>query len=229
MVIEGRYEIDGVPPERVFDALGDPAILARAVPGCRELTDRGDGVYDLAIDAGVGAVRGRYAGAVTIGDRRPHELYEAVLEASGTPGAVRAKMRAELAGRNGGTAIDYSMDATLSGPIAGVGQRVLSGASRKNATTFLQALERELTEAGAAPAPGPAPAEGAAAPPAAAVPAPAPGRGETTASPRVYAGRQETSAEPAVDAFRRGVVLGFALSATTFVLARLLESRRRGR
>ena len=85
MLIEGEHRIEGVARERVFEALGDPAVLARSVPGCRELVDRGDGVYDLAIDAGVGAVRGSYAGQVRVGERRASELYAAVLEASGGP------------------------------------------------------------------------------------------------------------------------------------------------
>jgi carbon monoxide dehydrogenase subunit G len=215
MVVEGRYEIDGVPPERVFQALGDPAILARAVPGCRELKDSGDGVYELAIDAGVGAVRGRYAGQVRIGERRPNELYEAVLEASGAPGAVHAEMRAELAAHNGGTAIVYSLDATLSGPVAGVGQRLLAGASRRNAKTFMEALERELASA-----------EPAAATAAADAPPPAGVSGER-AVPQAYPGR--AGEEPAVDAFQRGVLVGFALSAGAFTLARLLERRARRR
>lgn len=234
MVIEGRHEIDRVPPERVFEALSDPALLARAVPGCRELVDRGDGVYELTIDAGVGSVRGRYSGEVRIGERRPNELYEAQLQASGTPGSVQAKMRAELAAQNGGTVIAYTMDATLSGPIAGVGQRVLSGASKKNAKMFLDALERELAAPPDTVPPSPSqpadPAKPAAAATAAApaLAATAAGRGDSSAAaePRVHAGGA-ASRSSSDDGFQRGLIFGFALSAATFALAALLERTRR--
>jgi carbon monoxide dehydrogenase subunit G len=220
MLIEGRYEIDGVSRERVFDALSDPAILARSVPGCRELVDRGDGVYELTIDVGVGAVRGTYAGRVTIGERRSPDLYEAVLNASGGPGSVQARMRAELDHHNGGTAVTYSMDATLAGAIAGVGQRVLSGASRKNATAFLEGLEAELTSPSAA---APQAAVEHAAPAAAG----ADGAAGVAEGPRVYGGRtQVVGARGDGRAFERGIVLGFLLAAAAFITAGVLENRR---
>jgi carbon monoxide dehydrogenase subunit G len=219
MLIEGRHEIEGVPRERVFDALSDPAILANAVPGCRELVDRGDGVYDLTIDVGVGAVRGTYAGQVRIGERRAPELYEAVLEASGRPGSVQAKMRAELAQSNGSTTVAYTMDATLAGPVAGVGQRVLAGASRKNATMFLDGLQRVLLSGPVAAAPTETTAAAAAQAPV-----------SSAAAPNVYAGRvQSSGGDGDAKTFERGVVVGFLLAAASFVLAGILEHRRAAR
>jgi carbon monoxide dehydrogenase subunit G len=223
MVIEGRYEIDGIPRERVFEALSDPAILARSVPGCRTLVDRGDGVYELTIDVGVGAVRGTYAGKVKIGERRAPDLYEAVLDASGGPGSVQARMRAELAQHNGGTAVTYSMDATLAGAIAGVGQRVLSGASRKNATAFLDGLQAELTAHAANGSPL-APRTGAA-------PAVRPDSqdpaSDSVPAPQVYGGRAQPSRGGSeVQSFSRGVVLGFVLAGAAFIAAGVLENRR---
>jgi carbon monoxide dehydrogenase subunit G len=224
MVIEGRYEIDGIPRERVFEALSDPAILARAVPGCKELVDRGDGVYDLTISAGVGAVRGTYAGQVKIGERRAPDLYEAVLEASGGPGSVQATMRAELASHNGGTAVSYSMDATLAGAIAGVGQRVLSGASRKNATMFLDGLQAVLNDPASASTAADAEPQVASAAAASAVNGSASG---ATPAPRVYGGGAAASGgDGDVQSFTRGVVLGFLLAAASFITAGVLENRR---
>jgi carbon monoxide dehydrogenase subunit G len=150
VIVEGSNVIRSAPPQRVFEALADPAVLARVMPGCRELVDRGDGVYDLTIEAGVGSIRGAYAGQVNVGEARAPELYEATLSASGSPGTVEATLRAELSEEASGTQVDYRMDAQLAGPIAGVGQRVIAGVSRKNAEAFFDALERELTENGSA-------------------------------------------------------------------------------
>jgi carbon monoxide dehydrogenase subunit G len=152
VIVEGTNVIRTAPPERVFAALADPAVLARVVPGCRELIDRGDGVYDLTIEAGVGSIRGAYSGQVNVGEARPSELYEARLSASGTPGTVQALLRAELSPEESGTQVAYRMDAQLAGPIAGVGQRVAAGVSRKNAEAFFGALERELGEVASPPA-----------------------------------------------------------------------------
>jgi uncharacterized protein len=150
VVLEGTNVIERAAPERVFEALADPGVLARVVPGCRELVDRGDGVYDLTIEAGVGSIRGTYAGQVNVKEARAPDLYSASLSASGSPGTVQARLRAELSPSDSGTQVDYTMDAQLAGPIAGVGQRVVAGVSRKNAEAFFAALERELAAPAAA-------------------------------------------------------------------------------
>jgi carbon monoxide dehydrogenase subunit G len=157
VIIEGSHRIEGVSAEVVFDALADPAVLARTLPGCRTLTERGEGVYEVAIDVGVASVRGSYSGRVEIRERHRPDLYEATLEAGGVPGKVSAAMRAELADGADGAEIAYWMDARIAGRIAGVGQRVLAGVSRRNASAFFTALEQELTLGNAAPA-GPPPA-----------------------------------------------------------------------
>jgi len=189
--------IERAAPERVFEALADPGVLARVVPGCRELVDRGDGVYDLTIDAGVGSIRGTYAGQVKVQEARASDLYSASLSASGSPGTVQASLRAELRPSDSGTQVDYRMDAQLAGPIAGVGQRVVAGVSRKNAEAFFEALEREL----------------------AAPPAPAAAEPEEPAA-TVHPGRPAEKSGTDFDSFLRGVAVGVLLTAIGVLLGR---------
>ena len=157
LIIEGTHTIEGIEREVVFDALADPAVLARSLPGCRRLVDQGDGRYEITIDAGVGSVRGEYTGEVTIGEAKRPELYEATLNASGGPGDVRATLQATLSENDGGTDVAYRMDAQVTGAIAGVGQRVITGVSRRNANDFLKALGKELSEPTPEPPPEPPP------------------------------------------------------------------------
>jgi carbon monoxide dehydrogenase subunit G len=201
MVLEGTSVIERATPESVFEALADPAVLARAVPGCRELVDRGEGVYELTIEAGVGSIRGTYSGQVNVEEARAPDLYAASLSASGSPGSVQAKLRAELSPAESGTKIDYTMDAQLAGPIAGVGQRVVSGVSRKNAEAFFDALERELA----------APAEAA---PGAEAASPA-----AEAAPTVHPGAARGGGID-FDSFVRGLVVGALLTAIGVLLGR---------
>jgi hypothetical protein len=201
VLLDGTSVIEGAPPERVFAALADPGVLARVVPGCRELVDRGDGVYDLTIAAGVGSIRGTYAGQVQVEEARAPELYAASLRASGSPGTVQASLRAELSPSAGGTKVDYTMDAQLAGPIAGVGQRVVAGVSKRNAEDFFTALGRELS---AAP-----PAEPAAEEPLAVQPG------------VVHPGRQaERTGTPELTWFLRGLAVGGLLTAVGVRLGR---------
>jgi uncharacterized protein len=205
LIVEGKHVI-AAPLERVFDALSDPAILARALPGCKQLVDDGDGVYALTIEAGAGSVRGAYSGHVRIGQRARPSLYEATLGASGTGGNVEAALRADLSEANGATEVAYRMDAKVAGAIAGVGQRVLSGVSRKNASAFFKGLEEELSAAATAlsesmPAADDQPAAAGAA--------------------RVYAGKAGIGDHrEAMVWFIRGLVVGSILSAAGVRLAK---------
>jgi uncharacterized protein len=208
VIVEGSSVIEAATPDRVFAALGDPAVLARAVPGCRELVDRGGGVYDLTIEAGVGSIRGSYAGRVNVAEARAGELYAASLSASGSPGTVEADLRAELRAEDSGTRVDYTMDAQLAGPIAGVGQRVLAGVSRKNADAFFAALEQEFA-AGSEASPAEPPGE------------PAQTAVEPAPAAAVYAGRAGAGGPPGeLGWFLRGLAAGALLTALGVLLGR---------
>lgn len=213
MIIQGERVLHGVSRERVFEALADPAILARTVPGCRQLTARSDRLYDMTVDAGVGAVRGTYTGHVEIGEHEPPERYRAKLDAAGAPGSVSADLTAELRGEDSATAVAYRMDVKLTGAISGVGQRVLAGTARRDAEAFLEALEQELT-APTAPA---APERAEAAPP-----------GEVAAAPeeraRVYPGRPRPPRPP--DELR-WFIGGIAVGGGLVVLGGLIGGARR--
>jgi carbon monoxide dehydrogenase subunit G len=214
VIVEGTYVVRGASRERVFEALTDPALLARAVPGCRALVDEGEGVFGLTIEAGAGAVRGAYSGHVRLGEREAPARYEATLDASGSAGSVQASMRAELAEVDGGTEVEYHMDAKVAGVIAGVGQRVLAGVSRKNASAFFAALEEELADQ--APSAAASDANGAAA-----TATDSGGSASAPQAPQVYAGaRAGGSDDAAMRWFVCGLVVGSLLSAVSIRVAK---------
>jgi carbon monoxide dehydrogenase subunit G len=142
-------------PERVWSALTDPAVLARAIPGCLSLQQVGEGSYTISVSAGVGAIRGTYAGEVRLSDLKPHASY--VMHASGTggPGSVRAKVQVNLHPDGDTTHLTYSADAVVGGAVAGVGQRMITGVAKRMAGQFFTAIDAELTGAAAPAAPAP--------------------------------------------------------------------------
>jgi carbon monoxide dehydrogenase subunit G len=142
MEIAGQQLIEGAGREEVLRALADPAVLARTLPGCRELVPNGNG-YVLKLEAGVGTIRGVYEGRLEILEQT-EEAFAARVSARGGPGSVVADVRASLAQQDGGTLLDYTMSADVTGAIAAVGQRVLGGVSRKNAAEFFERLDAEL-------------------------------------------------------------------------------------
>jgi uncharacterized protein len=141
------------PPETVWAMITDPAVLARTIPGCVSLEQAGEDSYRMTVTAGVGAIRGTYAGEVRLADLEPHTSY--VMHASGTgaPGSVRATVTIHLTPDGDGTVLTYSADAVVGGAVAGVGQRMITGVAKRTAGQFFAALEAEL-----APSRAPVPA-----------------------------------------------------------------------
>ena len=164
-------------PEQVWSVITDPAVLARTIPGCETLEQVGDDEYKMNVTVGVGAIRGTYAGDVRLSDQQRPSSYVMHASGAGGPGNVRATVTINLEPHAEGTALTYSADAVVGGPVAGVGQRMISGVAKRMAGQFFKAIDDELTGKAV-------PVVAAAAPAAGAVPAAA-----APGAPQVFAGR----------------------------------------
>ncbi|MDC5698365.1 carbon monoxide dehydrogenase subunit G [Intrasporangium calvum] len=132
-------------PLRVWDAIHDPAVLARALPGCQRLVEVAPNHYAMTVTAGVAAVKGSYDGEVQLLNPQHPESFTMKASGAGAPGTVAADVDVRVApSDDGGTLITYDADATVGGPIGGVGQRMLSGVTKKMAGQFFAALDAEI-------------------------------------------------------------------------------------
>jgi hypothetical protein len=135
-------------PEAVWAALTDPAVLARTIPGCLALERVGEDSYRMDVSVGVGAVKGTYAGEVHLTDQERPKSYVMHASGAGAPGQVRATVTIELApSEDSSTVLTYSADAVVGGPVAGVGQRMITGVAKRLAAQFFTAIDSELTGA----------------------------------------------------------------------------------
>ena len=133
------------PPERVWSVITDPAVLARTIPGCETLEQVGDDEYKMNVSVGVGAIRGTYAGEVRLSDQQRPSSYVMHASGAGAPGQVRATVTINLEPSGDGTVLTYSADAVVGGPVAGVGQRMITGVAKRMAGQFFTAIDDELT------------------------------------------------------------------------------------
>jgi uncharacterized protein len=188
------------PVERVYQALNDPAVLVRTIPGCERLERAGEDAYKMTVHAGVASVRGTYAGDVRLADQRPPHAFTLKASGAGAPGTVSADVQVRLEpGDDGTTVLSYDADAVVGGMIGGVGQRMLVGVAKRTAGEFFAAVDEVLS--GAAPAEAPVPAAAA---PAGVQPAPA-----GAAAPQVFTAPRRPAA-PAGGQLAAGVALGAA-------------------
>ncbi|MFI0367970.1 carbon monoxide dehydrogenase subunit G [Actinomadura sp. 1N219] len=141
------------PLARVWDALQDPAVLARTIPGCRSLEETGPDTYRMTVTAGVASIQGTYVGRVELADPDPPRSFVLRARGQGAPGTVDATVRVRLTDGDGSTRIDYDADAVVGGMVGGVGQRMLGSVAKRTAGEFFAAVERDLV---APPPPPPA-------------------------------------------------------------------------
>jgi uncharacterized protein len=154
---------------QVWEALQDPEILAATLPGARKLEPTGADEYAITVDVGVGSVKGTYEGTFAVTEKVEREACLVRASASGRPGSVTTEARMRLADDGDGSHLTYEADATVTGPLAGVGQRLMGAAARRTTDQFLAALDERIISG-----PPAAPEAAAAEPGAAIVPARAP-------------------------------------------------------
>jgi uncharacterized protein len=133
--------------QQVWDALQDPAVLARTLPGCESLEVTGPGSYLATLTAGVASVKGTYRGKVALSEQVEPASYRLAAEGAGAPGTVRADAHVRLEVDGDGTLVTYEADAVIGGMIGGVGQRMLVGVAKKTAGEFFSAIEYDLAGA----------------------------------------------------------------------------------
>jgi uncharacterized protein len=149
--VEGS-ELLALPRDEVWRLLNDPDTLAASIPGCRGFDREGDGEhrYRTSITVAVGAVKGVYDGTVEYRDVTAPERCTIVVDGRGAQGGIHGEGRVVLAANEQATEVYYEGDFKLTGRVAGVGQRMAPGISRKMIIETLRNLERHGATSGGA-------------------------------------------------------------------------------
>lgn len=143
MILLGNYHFkadQGI----VWAALNDPAVLKAATPGCESLTPIGQDAWDADLKIGLAGIKGSYKGQIRLLDKFPPHRYTLQISAKGPTGIVEAKVRIDLAPGETGTELRYEGEARVSGPVAGIGQRLLGGAAKLILGQFFAGIEKHL-------------------------------------------------------------------------------------
>ena len=144
MKISGSSTLES-PVDKVWEAIQDPAVLARCLPGCESLAVIGEDRYAMTVTAGVAAIKGQYAGEVSLSDKVAPNSLTMKASGAGAPGTIDADVKVQLVpSAGGGTDLSYDADASVGGAIGGVGQRMLAGVTKKMAGQFFTALDRDI-------------------------------------------------------------------------------------
>lgn len=155
MDISGEFTIPA-PRERVWDALNDPQVLARCIPGCEELERTADDRFEARMSTKIGPVKARFDTEIELSNVNPPHSYTISGQGKGGPagfGKGSADVRLEEQGEQ--TVLHYTAALQVGGKLAQIGSRLVGGTARKIANDFFSRFTEELTQPSAG-SPGPA-------------------------------------------------------------------------
>ncbi len=143
MDISGSYTFNA-PPARVWALLMDPASISSCIPGCESLEPEGPDRYRARLTVALAAITGTYDGTVVISDQVDNTWYRLTVEGQGKPGFVKGNAAIALRPDGDGTIVEVSGTVQTGGPIARMGQRLISSVSKMMQDRFFACLQGKV-------------------------------------------------------------------------------------
>ena len=132
--------------EKVYEALNDPEILKKCIPGCEELEKVSENEFAAVVKLSVGPVSARFKGKVRLEDLDPPNGYRIAGEGEGgVAGFAKGGASVQLTEVPEGTQLTYKAEANVGGKIAQLGQRLLAGTAKKIADKFFANFSAALS------------------------------------------------------------------------------------
>ncbi len=146
--LQGQITVDA-PVNDVWDLLFDPAAMkqmANKIPGVavEQFEQTSQTVYAGAATIGVAMIKGKYAGTVTVLDKRTPEYTRLRAEGKGNDNSMGGELSLTLAPQDGKTLLTYLGTGNVSGPIASLGQRLIDTVGKQFVANAAKALGDEL-------------------------------------------------------------------------------------
>lgn len=143
MKLEGTYTFDA-PRDVVWQALLDPEVLAKVMPGCEKLDQVGNDAYEGMIKIRVGPVQGKFQGKVSLLDIKEPDSYSMIVDGKGASGFMKGEGQVQLEVQGDSTLMHYSGEAQVGGKIASVGQRLLDSSAKALTKQSLDGLNKQI-------------------------------------------------------------------------------------
>lgn len=144
MQLTGKHAVEAI-PSRVWQILMDTDALARIVPGVSRLEKIGDNKFKSILAIRMGPVNSEFSGELQMEDIVAERGFTLKVLQNSKIGNANATVKILLMPvGNTQTAVSFEGDVKLSGMLAAMGQRLLSGVSNTLTKQFFRNLELEL-------------------------------------------------------------------------------------
>lgn len=134
--------------EAVWNVFMSPEAIAKALPGVDKL-DPVEGeasAWRAVAKINIASVTGSYAGTIRMTDVQPRDRFTLVVAGEGQQSIINGTAVLSLTydPGQGKTLLTWEAEAKLSGKLASIGQRLISGAASLLSRQFFQGLAKQL-------------------------------------------------------------------------------------
>ena len=135
MKLNGTYQIN-LEKQKVWEALNDPEILKKSIPGCEEFKKNSETAFTATATNKIGPFNASFTGDIELKDLNPPNSYKITGSGSSPVGFANGEATVTLEDFDGGTKLNYVVEANVGGKIAQVGSRLIDMTAKKMADIF---------------------------------------------------------------------------------------------
>ena len=135
MKLSGSYQIN-LEKQKVWEALNNPEILKKSIPGCEEFSKDSDTEFTATAKNKIGPFNASFTGTIELKDIDAPNSYKITGSGNSPVGFASGEAEVKLEESNGGTKLVYIVEATVGGKIAQVGSRLIEMTAKKMADIF---------------------------------------------------------------------------------------------
>ena len=144
MKLTGSYQIN-LEKQKVWEALNDPDILKKAIPGCEEFSRESDYEFKAKATNKIGPFNASFTGTIELKNIDAPNSYKIVGSGNSPVGFASGEADVKLEVKNNGTELIYSVEANVGGKIAQIGSRLIDMTAKKMADIFFTKFQ-EIVE-----------------------------------------------------------------------------------
>ncbi len=134
-----------VTQQQAWDALNDPEVLKRCIPGCDKVEATGENQYAVGVAVKIGPVAAKFSGKITLSDIVAPLSYTIAFDGQGgAAGFGKGNAKVTLTPNGGGCELAYVVHASVGGKVAQLGQRLIDGAAKSMAEDFFKRFDEEM-------------------------------------------------------------------------------------
>ena len=135
MKLTGSYQIN-LEKQKVWEALNDPKILQKTIPGCEEFKKNSETEFTATATNKIGPFNASFTGDIELKDLDPPNSYKISGSGNSPVGFANGEASVLLEDFEGGTKLTYTVEANVGGKIAQVGSRLIDMTAKKMADIF---------------------------------------------------------------------------------------------